>query len=93
MVGEDSEACSKVTVPLTEASPRRTATLGGEEKALVQIEELSKWEQKQERQGKGRKGTEENGMERNEAGREEKRREERIEREGRDWLSCSIVVL
>lgn len=27
VVGEDSEACSKVTVPPTEESPRRTATM------------------------------------------------------------------
>ena len=26
VVGEDSEACSKVTVPPTDDSPRRTAT-------------------------------------------------------------------
>jgi hypothetical protein len=28
-VGEDSEACSNVTVPLTLESPRRTATVHG----------------------------------------------------------------
>lgn len=30
MVGEDSLDCSKVTVPLTLESPRRTATVGEE---------------------------------------------------------------
>jgi len=28
VVGEDSEACSKVTCPVTLESPRRTATVG-----------------------------------------------------------------